>query len=133
MCGSLNLAYSGRDHYFFWGFIAAAFLAYANLKGEDETQFAVACIGFVYSLGWTLVNRGSKYWQEAWEQKVLSVQLAVLGRRLFSEQEPILKNFWLWKARRYSVSKLTIAISDFTTLIWIFLALNTAFGLTTGP
>lgn len=112
---------------FFWGFIAVSFITYANLKAEGkEIRFAIVCIGFIYSLGWALVNRGSKYWQEAWEQKVQSVELQVLGRRLFTHREPVLPNFWLWRARRYSVSKLTIALSDFTVLVWIYLGIYTA-------
>jgi len=27
----------------------------------------IACFGFVCSVAWSLVNRGSKYWQENWE------------------------------------------------------------------
>ena len=47
---------------FFWGLIAATFLAYASLKDSDATiRFAIVCAGFVFSLGWTLVNRGSKF------------------------------------------------------------------------
>ena len=58
---------------FFWGFIGAAFIAYAALGRKDNSdplaQLAVACFGFVCSTAWTLQNRGSKYWQEAWETK----------------------------------------------------------------
>jgi hypothetical protein len=72
------------------------------------------------SVAWTLQNRGGKYWQEAWEQKVQTVELEVLGARLFSNWEPVQRK-GLWGAARFSVSKLAIALSDFTVLVWIAL------------
>jgi hypothetical protein len=59
---------------FFW-FIAAAFVAYATLiksetNADKDLPFIIACFGLVYNFAWTLGNRGSKYWQEAWEQKL---------------------------------------------------------------
>lgn len=108
---------------FFWGFIAAAFVAYAALAKDPDKDlaFAVACFGFICSVAWTLGNRGSKYWQEAWEKKVKSVEKEVLGTMLFHKIE-LIEPKGIWGGRRYSVSKLAIALSDFTTLIWILLA-----------
>lgn len=108
---------------FFWGFIAAAFVAYAELakESDNDLRFIIACFGLVCSLAWTLGNRGSKYWQEAWELKVESVEQTVLGVPLFSRIEDLQpKGFW--GGYRYSVSKLAIALSDFTVIIWILLA-----------
>lgn len=112
-----------RRSLFFWGFIAAAFVAYAGLLHEAVDKDAIvfiACFGFICSLAWTLGNRGSKYWQEAWEKKVESVEFEVLGRALFSNQENQ-KNCSFWGSARYSVSRLTIALSDFTVLVWLAL------------
>jgi hypothetical protein len=39
-----------------------------------------------------LQNRGGKYWQEAWEQKLKTVEVDVLGTNLFSNIEPLEKN-----------------------------------------
>jgi hypothetical protein len=41
-----------------------------------------------YHVAWTLQNRGSKYWQEAWEQKVNAVEAEILGVKLFLNREP---------------------------------------------
>jgi hypothetical protein len=111
---------------FFWGFIAAAFVAYAALYAKDDllTLF-IACFGLVCSFAWTLQNRGGKYWQEAWEQKVESVEVAVLGAPLFSNPERR-KRKGLWGASRFSVSRLTIALSDFTVIVWMALAARVA-------
>jgi hypothetical protein len=50
---------------FFWGFIASAFIGYAALrKDSPNLALLIACFGMVCSCAWTLLNRGSKYWQE---------------------------------------------------------------------
>jgi len=115
---------------FFWGFIAAAFIGYADLaKGEEtnsDLMITIACFGLVCSVAWTLLNRGSKYWQEAWEQKVERTEKKVLSERLYFNEEPVeIEKGWWLRARRYSVSKLVIALSDFTALVWLFLILKT--------
>jgi hypothetical protein len=111
-----------RRSLFFWGFISAAFVAYGVLINEADKDFALAisCFGLVCSVAWTLQNRGSKYWQEAWEQKVETVEKEVLGAPLFSNWEPV-KRKGFWGAAKFSVSKLAIALSDFTVLIWLVL------------
>jgi hypothetical protein len=107
---------------FFWGFIGASFVAYAQLydKKQELLPLLVACFGLLCSLAWTLQNRGSKYWQEAWEQKVRAVEKEVLGVQLFSNWEPVLAK-GIWGAAKFSVSKLAIALSDFAVIIWIAL------------
>lgn len=116
---------------FFWGFSGAALVAYsAFTQPEDrDLRFMIACFGFLCSLAWTLANRGSKYWQEAWEQKVESAQEAVLGIKLFSDIAPLKKQGIVWSARRYSVTRLTIALSDATTIAWVALGANASPGL----
>jgi hypothetical protein len=105
---------------FFWAFIGAAFVAYATLYTKEDVALIIGCFGLVSSVAWTLQNRGSKYWQEAWEQKVEVVELEILGAKLFSNWEPMLEKGF-WGARLYSVSKLAIAISDFTVVVWAVL------------
>ena len=112
---------------FFWGFIAVAFIGYGALTQAKAPDLAhvMACFGLVCSVAWTLANRGSKYWQEAWEQKVEREERDVLGGPFFSVVEPVQtwKGSWL-RARRYSVSKLTIALSDFTALVWFIVTVK---------
>lgn len=58
---------------YFWALIAATFAGYLAVLSAEHIEdkqfyaFAVACLGFVFSLAWFLVNRGSKFWQENWE------------------------------------------------------------------
>jgi hypothetical protein len=109
---------------FFWGLIAAAFLAYANIKDSDATiRFAIVCGGFIFSLGWTLVNRSIKYWQENWERKVERAERSA-SVQLFHNREAVQAKFFLWQARQYSGSRLAIALSDFTVVAWVFLGIR---------
>jgi hypothetical protein len=105
---------------FFWGFIASAFVAYATLrKSSSDISVIVACFGFVCSVAWSLGNRGGKFWQESWEAKVERIEPSVTGA-MFSQPEEIQshKDFWL-RGRRFSVSKLAIALSDYTIILWL--------------
>jgi|SRR5580704_922268 hypothetical protein len=116
---------------FFWGFIGAAFVAYAELHEADERELriAVACFGLVCTVAWVLQNYGSKYWQEAWEQKAEAVEKEVLRANLFSNIEPRKPKSWregVFGARRFSVSGLTTALSWFTVFVWIALILGAA-------
>lgn len=118
---------------FFWGFIATAFLGYGSLVLENESTIAntrslaliVACFGFICSLCWSLVNRGSKYWQEHWEKQVTVFENDIGDVDLFRAEDKLdnSKSCWLG-ARKYSVSRIAIALSDFSVLIWLGLIVN---------
>lgn len=101
---------------FFWGFISAAFVGYAALR-QSELRILVACFGMVCSCAWSLVNRGSKYWQESWETKVERFELPVMGPLFAKEETPQDEGWWL-RGREYSVSKLAIALRDYVFLLW---------------
>jgi len=113
---------------FFWGFISVAFAAYASFRTHiPELAILFVCFGVVCSCAWTLLNRGSKYWQESWEQKVGELASTEAEKHLFSKEEDVMeKGFWL-KARKYSVSKLVIALSDYICLLWLFLLIAETF------
>lgn len=111
---------------FFWGFIGAAFVAVAAVEGRSQAlSILISGFGMVCSLGWTLVNRGSKYWQEQWESKIESVEDDVTGS-LFKERMPEQRKGWWLSGRHYSVSKLSIAISDYVFLVWVAIFLRGA-------
>lgn len=108
---------------FFWGFIAAAFTGYAALRGKNaDLSLVVACFGMVCSCAWTLLNRGSKYWQETWETKVERYEEAVVGALFAKEEDRQDKGWWL-ASRKYSVSKLAIALSDYVLILWLALVI----------
>jgi hypothetical protein len=109
---------------FFWGFISAAFIGYAALR-QSGLRILVACFGMVCSCAWSLVNRGSKYWQENWEAKVERFELPVTGPLFAEEGAPQDKGRWL-RGRKYSVSKLAIALSDYVFLLWFAVVMGEA-------
>lgn len=109
---------------FFWGFIAAAFVAYAEVVKEpqhdNDIALAIASFGVVCSVAWSLANRGSKYWQGAWEAKLETYEQDVLGIPLFAAEYTPRQWLW-WGEWRYSVSRLAMALSDFTVGLWVVL------------
>ncbi len=59
---------------YYWAFSAAVIAAYALVYTKKDTDpesniflSVLALCGVVFSWGWYLANRGSKYWQENWE------------------------------------------------------------------
>lgn len=103
---------------FFWGFVAAAFIGYATLRGKDDSlAIVLACLGWLCSVVWTLANRGSKFWFENWESKVQADEEHVTGPLFSDYGPPEHRGCWL-SARRFSVSRLAIALSDFMVLTW---------------
>lgn len=99
---------------FFWGFIVAAIAAIPNLIHEDPRLLTlVTGFGVVASIGWVMVNLGSKYWTENWETKLfLNPEIKTLFQPLtLSKKAP-------W-AIRFSVSKLMTAFSALVTFLWL--------------
>jgi hypothetical protein len=94
-----------------------AFIAIAASKEEPLPSIIVAGFGLVVSVAWVMVNRGSKYWQEQWESKIEKAENRVTGP-LFKNREPEQNKGW-WSGRKYSVSKVTIAVSEYAVFIWI--------------
>lgn len=76
-----------RRSAYFWAFNAFAFVGYGalsiNLAPNDprlqELTFLLSNMGFVASVAWFLVNKGSKYWQEYWETQVEELENYVIG------------------------------------------------------
>src|SRR5438270_6344032 len=70
---------------YFWALIAAAFAGYFAILSADHLEdkeylaYIVGCIGLLFTWAWFLVNRGSKYWQENWENHVDMLENAVTG------------------------------------------------------
>lgn len=119
---------------YFWTLIAATFAGYfavlASEKIEDKlfNAYVIACIGLVFTLAWFLVNRGSKFWQENWENHVDMLEDPFSGPLYKTvlhrpETENILERFIDGPAP-ISVSKVNQWVSLFTLFIWPFLIYN---------
>ena len=48
--------------------------------------------------------------------------------QLFGSIGAVQPKGFLWQARQYSVSKLAIALSDFTVVVWVFLSIRAFHG-----
>jgi hypothetical protein len=107
---------------FFWGFVAAALVGYGTVYNDKaEIEIVFALFGLVCSVVWSSGNRGSKYWQEYWEQKVTFFQHYTTGN-IFYDRSPKAPGFLeVFAPRRMSVSKLTMALSDYSVFLWILL------------
>lgn len=72
----------------------------------------------VCSFTWTLANRGSKFLIENWEDKLFYYE-NYLEQGFFSKPSSTEDKSFPYYTRRFSVSKLAIALSDFTFSIWV--------------
>ncbi|MEI6287678.1 MAG: hypothetical protein WCP79_14335 [Bacillota bacterium] len=80
--------YWKRAHYF-WAFIvtiyATFFLVYKELPSNNDTLnksillFCLSTLGFIFAIGWHMVNRASKFWQQNWEHHVDALEDNVYG------------------------------------------------------
>ena len=109
-----------RRSLFYWGFIATALIGYGTAKSlNSEHSVLFSLFGLVCSFIWAAGNRGSKYWQEYWERKVSFLQYKITGNIFFDRNPSKAKSVTQFTPRRISVSKLIIALSDFTVILWL--------------
>ncbi|MEO3428210.1 hypothetical protein AAFN88_05090 [Pelagibius sp. CAU 1746] len=108
---------------YFWTLIASTLAGYFALAssgpGNVHLTIIVGCIGFLLSIGWFLVNRGSKYWQQNWERHVDCLsddQVGPLYRTVISKE--LFRPLSLTGGYPYSVSKVNQATSFFVMLLW---------------
>jgi hypothetical protein len=116
---------------YFWALIAVAFAGYfailgsEHLKDKEYLAYIVSCIGFLFTWAWFLVNRGSKYWQENWENHVDMLEDAVTGPLyktvLRRPDEKDLIEKYITGPAAISASKTNQWVSLFTLCIWLAL------------
>ncbi len=105
---------------YFYGFIAAAFIAYGSLVISDDRtkidsryELGIIGLGLFLSVAWVLIIKGSKYWQENWEHHIDLLETCVSG--------DIYKTVYYEKGVAFSVSKITLVVARVTASIWGFL------------
>lgn len=118
---------------YFWAFIGAALAGYVAIQAADPPGKAgpsvlLSCLGLVFSFAWFLANRGSKYWQENWENHVDMLEDDVTGplyKVVLSRKRPegfgAVLEHGLTGPSAFSVSKINQLLSLFVTVIWIVL------------
>lgn len=117
---------------YFWTLIAATFAGYFVILGATQMPekefmaFVVSCIGFVFTFAWFQVNRGSKRWQENWENHVDMLEDGVIGPLYKTRVGRSEGDGWFESSvtgpANISVSKTNQIVSLFTLVIWIVLA-----------
>ncbi len=127
--------------WFFGALLIAIFTGYIKNKESSEFIYPV-CISFValcISFAQSLINRGSKYWQERWEYKTKNLESS-LGIDLtktekFNKEERYYidaciidkEEFCQARAMRISVSKLAFLVWDIITISCFFIWINDVF------
>lgn len=107
---------------YFWVFIALAFGAYASLESRPVLAFLTACSGFIFSLAWYFVNRGSKQWQENWELHVDLLEDDISGPLYKTVVQQSKSRFLALNGPYpFSVSKLNQLLSLYVTIVWLSL------------
>lgn len=119
---------------YFWAFIGATLAGYGALQAtsiissKEDLSVVLCCLGLVFSCGWFCVNKGSKQWQENWENHVDMLEDEVIGplyKVVLRRPKPkglkeILAQI-INGPSPFSVSKINQIISLYVTILWIFL------------
>jgi hypothetical protein len=119
---------------YFWALIAAAFAGYfailsaEKLADREYLAYIVSCIGLIFSWAWFLVNSGSKYWQENWENHVDMLEDGVVGPLYKTilhrpSDRPFFEKY-IFGPQAISVSRVNLGVSIFSLFIWIALILH---------
>lgn len=115
---------------YFWTFIAAMFAGYFALQKDasafSEPAYIVTCLGFIFSIAWYFVNRGSKAWQRNWEIQVDLLEDKVMGPLYKSGLDRYTFNFWdITAGYPFSPSRINQIMSLFVVFVWLFLMIRT--------
>jgi hypothetical protein len=116
---------------YFWALIAVAFAGYFSILASEHMtnkfflSLVVSCIGFVFTFAWFLSSRGSKYWQENWENHLDLLENNVTGplyKTLLERSGHInIAEKYITGPLSVSVSKINQWVSVFVVFSWITL------------
>lgn len=116
---------------YFWTLIAATFVGFFAIQATEGIgcsdkhilSFVVSNLGFIFSLGWFLINKGSKFWQQNWETQVDTLEREgrqrLYGVVMYRPQ----RRFWMTDPDSYSPSKTNQITSFYVTAVWVGLGL----------
>jgi hypothetical protein len=111
---------------YFWTMLGALFAAYGFAEKRSDVDqdltLILSCVGFVVSLAWYLVNRGSAAWQKNWEAHIDALEDAVTGPLYKVVRAPSPGEEWRPHGPlNISPSKVTITVSLFIAATWLLL------------
>lgn len=126
---------------YFWTFIGLIYVAYCGVLVKMDVikagfrfcdfqvsiLFLISCIGLCLSLAWFYVNKGSKFWQENWENIISLLEERSIGHsyKIILERSDAkgLKAISriLFEPESYSVSKINQLLSLFNVIVWLWI------------
>jgi hypothetical protein len=112
---------------YFWTFVSVTFGVLYVVDAKFEFSYIVACFGFVFSLAWYFVNRGSKAWQKNWEFHVDLLEDEISGplyKTIINKNTFRFGDFL--DGYPFSPSKINHVLSLFVTGVWVFLVFRAA-------
>ena len=118
---------------FFWGTIALIYVGYTKIDNQNPYFIIIPLIGFLFNLIFSLSIRGSKYWQEHYENLATQYEIG-MNFILFRHKntEDFLGNKFIYsKPHRFSVSKLAMLLADLSLIVWLLLWLKSIFEIIT--
>jgi len=119
---------------YFWTFIGATLAGYAAVFvassefPKTDLLVILSCLGLVFSFAWFCVNRGSKHWQENWENHVDMLEDETIGplyKTVLTRPDSTCVSEYIVGVitgpSPLSVSKINQIISLYVTGLWGFL------------
>ncbi|MGX8948469.1 RipA family octameric membrane protein [Providencia stuartii] len=124
---------------YFWALIAMVFAAYFSfitmgkiVEYRRVYLTLISSIGSVLTFAWILANKGSKFWQENWENHMDLIENKITGPlyktllhrpteedAIELESEGVRKRSdFITKPKEFSVSKINQLIGSFILIIW---------------
>ena len=113
---------------YFWTFIAATFAGYFAIQAGNDfaSVYVVTCLGFLFSLGWYYVNRGSGAWQKNWEKHVDLLEDGVTGPLYKTLLDNESYRPWdLLSPYSFSPSRINNLLALTVTIVWLLLIVRT--------
>ena len=156
-CRDFELAHFWQRAIFLSAFLLACYAGYGSFIIHCATAeklrvpfpvinviaVIVCLVGFILSLMWIMMAKGSKAWYEHYEAAINAFVGRYAGRNVFENDLAEMAGFevgnteeyndkveevssWLWNARAgsFSVSKINIAIGHLSALLWCGLMLT---------
>ena len=136
---NLEISLFWKRSWFFGALLLAAFTGYLTIHSEKNQSILPIFVSFLImliSLFQSLMNRGSKYWQEKWKyytqyiESKLEIDILTIEipdneiRTLIDQRISEKKENFLTKSRKLSVTKLTFLVWDIICLcsimLWIY-------------
>lgn len=108
-----------------WALLGGVFVAYFAVATSDSIvakeliQSVIGWLGLLVSTAWYLINRGSKFWQEHWEQKVELLENEIIGPVYKTASVHSRYSFVrLLSAYPYSVTRINTYLSLIVCVVW---------------